>query len=208
VTAGNRLAAKGEAFVKLPRQLLESDAWRQLGINARRFVDFLMIEHMRQGGRANGFLLSPRRQLAAFGIGTHFISGAIAEAEGAGLVDCKRGLGRRPSTYSLTWLPLADGSEPTNRWRHASRTEMSAKEHSREMSAVSSQNECQTALTKPVAGAKQHSQGPKSSSAKQHSPSRISYQDEHEASLGTGRKRPAANGHAAGNLDGREVDER
>ena len=159
------------AFVKLPRELLESDAWRSLGINARRFIDFLMLEHMRQGGKRNGFLLAPRRQLMEFGIGAHFVSDAIDEVDRLGLVDCRRGLGRRPSIYALTWLPLADGSEPSNGWRVAS-----AKEHSQEMSAVSTFNECQTALTKPVASAKQHSQSPKSSSAKQHPPSRSSYQ--------------------------------
>jgi hypothetical protein len=134
---------KGEQFVKLPRSLLESPAWCGLGINARRFVDFLMLEHMRQGGRRNGFLLAPRRQLWDFGIGAHFVSGAIDEAEQAGLVDCWRGKGRRANLYALTWLPLADASAPTNRWAV--------------MSAVSSYNECQTALTKPVVSAKQHS---------------------------------------------------
>src|SRR5271166_386134 len=88
---------KAEAFVKLPRDLIDSDAWRALGINARRFLDFLMIEHMRHGGRANGKLLAPRRQIERFGIGSHFVSGAIEEAEHLGFVDCKRGVGRQPS---------------------------------------------------------------------------------------------------------------
>ena len=57
----------------------------------------------------------------------------------------------------MTWLPLATGRAPV-------------------VSAVSSENECSLALTKPVASAEQHSQTPKSSSAKQHSPSRRSYQ--------------------------------
>ena len=61
------------SFVKLPREVLESAAWRGLGINERRLVDFLMIEHMRQGGKRNGFLLAPQRQLYDFGIGEHFV---------------------------------------------------------------------------------------------------------------------------------------
>ena len=32
--------------MKLTRELLRNDAWRSLGINERRVVDFLMIEHM------------------------------------------------------------------------------------------------------------------------------------------------------------------
>jgi hypothetical protein len=161
----------GTAWVWLTRDLLESSSWRLLSINGRRLIDFLLIEHMRHGGKQNGDLLAPRRQLVEFGIGEHFISSAIDEVERLGLVDCNRGIGRRASTYALTWLPLRNGATPSNRWR-----EKSAVEHSKEMSAVSSENECQTALTKPVASAKQHSQTPKSSSAKQHSPSRYSYQ--------------------------------
>jgi hypothetical protein len=147
---------KGEAFVKLPRDVLASDSWRLLSINARRFIDFLMIEHMRQGGRRNGFLLAPQRQLYAFGIGEHFVTGAIAEAERAGLVDCKRGIGRRPSYYALTWLPLADGTAPSNRWSV--------------VPAVSTFNACCSAGTNRVVTAKQQAQGPDSLPAKQQAP--------------------------------------
>lgn len=153
-------------FVKLMRHVLESDGWRRLGINARRFIDFLMIEHMRKGGQQNGLLLAPRRELCEFGIGEHYVSDAISEAESAGLVVCTRGVGRRPSLYALTWLPIGVSKQSAV---------ASAKQHPQTMSAVSAQNECQTALTKPVASAKRHSQSRKSMSAKQHSPSRRSY---------------------------------
>jgi hypothetical protein len=109
---------KGKAFVKLPRDLLESDAWRSLSINARRLVDTLMLEHMRHGGKRNGFLVAPRRQLERAEIHAHLVSGAIDDAQRVGIIDCKRGIGRRPSYYALTWLPLSDGTEPSNRWRH------------------------------------------------------------------------------------------
>jgi hypothetical protein len=156
---------KGGQFVKLPREVLESDAWRGLSINARRFLDFLMIEHMRHGARENGALLAPRRQLEDFGIGRHFISAAIDEIERAGLVHCVRGTGRRPSFYGLSWLPQRQGAAPV----------AGANQHPQEMGAVSSKNGCQTAPTKPVAGAKRHPQRPKSRGAKQHHPSRESY---------------------------------
>jgi hypothetical protein len=107
-----------EQFVMIPRSLLQSTAWRSLSIHARRLIDFLMLEHMSHGGRRNGFLVAPRRQLESFGIHKRFISAAIAEVECVGLVDCVRGKGRAPSRYALTWLPRADGEEPTNRWRH------------------------------------------------------------------------------------------
>jgi hypothetical protein len=53
------MKASSEAFIKLPRRVIESEAWRSLNINARRFLDFLMIEHMSHGGRANGKLGAP-----------------------------------------------------------------------------------------------------------------------------------------------------
>jgi hypothetical protein len=109
--------SSGNQFAKMPRELLESDAWREMGINARRIVDFLLIEHMKHGGRRNGFLLAPRRQLECFGVSARHVSGALDEAENLGFIDCRRGRGRRPSIYTLTWLPLSDGRKPSNRWR-------------------------------------------------------------------------------------------
>lgn len=96
---------KGGAFIKLPIEVLDSDAWRSLGINARRLIDFLMGEHMRHAGQRNGLLLAPRRQLETYGIAPRHVSAAIAETERAGLIVCIRGTGRRPSSYGLTWLP-------------------------------------------------------------------------------------------------------
>jgi len=105
------------AFTKSYLDLLESDAWHFLSINARRFIDFLMIENMRHGGKRNGQLVAPRKQLEQFGIGARHISAAIEEVERVGLVDCRRGAGRQPNTYTITWLPLGDGTAPTDRWR-------------------------------------------------------------------------------------------
>jgi hypothetical protein len=50
-----------EPFVMLPRELIASDAWRSLGINGRRLIDFLLLEHMGHGGKENGKLKAPRR---------------------------------------------------------------------------------------------------------------------------------------------------
>jgi hypothetical protein len=157
-----------EGFVKLTRALLESPAWRSLSINAHRFIDFLMIEHLRHGGQENGSLRAPRRQLWAFGIGQHQVSAAIEETEHVGLVECRRGIGRHSSTYALTWIPYGDKTGPSDRWRaYECQTALATDECQTALS-----NECQTALTKPVASVKQHSQAPDSCSAKQHSPSR------------------------------------
>ena len=134
-----------EPFIMLPRSLLESAAWQAASINVHRLLWFLMIEHMTHGGRQNGFLVAPRKQLADFGIGAHFISAAIAEACSLGLVDCVRGKGRAPSRYALTWLRLSDGTAPGNRWQHCA--EQAAE-------TISLRKHAKTR----IASAKQHSQ--------------------------------------------------
>jgi hypothetical protein len=107
----------GAPYVWLTRELLASDAWRSLGINARRFVDFLMIEHMNKAGQHNGKLKAPYRELRKFRIDARYVAGAIREAEELGLVDCLRG-GRRVATrYALTWFVSHDGTPASNRWR-------------------------------------------------------------------------------------------
>jgi hypothetical protein len=106
-----------EQFVKLPRDLLESGAFRSLGINAFRVVHFLMLEHLRHGGHENGNLKAPYRQLVAFGIAKDCITAAVHEAENRGLIECHRHGLRIATTYTLTWLPLHDGSLPSNAWR-------------------------------------------------------------------------------------------
>ena len=108
--------AIGDVFVPLTRALLENPKYRDLGINARRLLDFLALEYLSHGRATNGYLLAPRRQLEQSGIGARHVSDAIAELERAGLVAVKRGTGKRPSTYALTWLPM--GTAPTKPKRY------------------------------------------------------------------------------------------
>ena len=117
MTAKINRSMNGESWVKMPRDLLRSDAWRSLSINARRFIDFLLIEHLSRGGKHNGQLKAPHRQLAYVGVGERRVAPAIREAEETGLVDCVRGGMRVATTYCLTWLPLHDGKAPSHRWR-------------------------------------------------------------------------------------------
>jgi hypothetical protein len=98
---------KGQPWVWQTRDMLRSAEWQRLGINARRLIDFLMIEHMSHGGKENGCLLAPRDQLVAFGIGYRLITPAIAEAKASRFVAVRPGKGRRPTTFTLTWLPVA-----------------------------------------------------------------------------------------------------
>lgn len=113
---GKTKTAPGDQFVRLTRDVLTSTAWRDLGINARRFLDFLMVEHLSHGGQENGKLIAPRLQLKEYGIGSRHISGAIEETVEAGLVTVRRGVGKRPSVYTLNWLRRHDGATPPRRW--------------------------------------------------------------------------------------------
>jgi hypothetical protein len=118
--------AKGEQFIKLPRDLIRSDAWRSASINCRRLLDFLMVEEMASWGwkrpngtppvTGNGKLKAPYQQLERLGIAARFISAAICEAEKLGLVRANRQGLRCATMYALTWLPTHDGKGPTNEW--------------------------------------------------------------------------------------------
>jgi hypothetical protein len=150
----------GEPWVWLTRELIASDAWRSLGINARRVIDFLLIEHMRHAGRHNGKLKAPKHQLETFGIGSHYVTEAIREAERLGLVDCHRVGMRVATTYGLSWLPLHDGTAPSNRWRAFQNTDL------KPMPGPKSRN--LGAKEHPGLGVKQHPDDPKNLGAKQH----------------------------------------
>jgi hypothetical protein len=109
---------KGEPWVWLTRELLSSDAWRSMSINALRFVECLLIDHMGHAGTENGNLKATYGQLIAFGITSRRrVVRAIENAESLGLVDVQRRGMRTATTYTLTFYPLPDGTPPTNRWK-------------------------------------------------------------------------------------------
>lgn len=104
-------------FAMVPRDVMRSDAWRSLGINERRVIDFLLLEHLSKGGRENGSLKAPWLQLVEFGVAKNFITSAIVNLEACGLIGCQRGPRRTMNLYTLNWLPMPDGSMPTMIWR-------------------------------------------------------------------------------------------
>jgi len=192
---------KGASWVWLTREFLSSDAWRSLG-NGRRFVDFLLLEHLNNGGKDNGRLKAPRRQLELFGLGAHQISNAIEEAERVGLVDCKRPGERKANTYALTWLPLHDGTPASDRWRaFHSPTLKPLNIHRPRQARPNSKNLAvrkQSALTVDKQSdaknltVRKHSDGPENLTADQHYPSRDSYQEGGFSLDGEERERGAA----------------
>ena len=105
------------AWIRMPREVLASDAWRSVGINGRRVIDFLMIELAGTAGTQNGNLKAPYQQLVAFGVGKRYVGAAIRQLETVGLVATRRGGQRVASTYALTWLPMAGTEVALDYWR-------------------------------------------------------------------------------------------
>src|ERR1700710_124796 len=83
------------SWVWLTVELLESDAWRSLSINARRIIDRLVIEHLHHGGAENGRLRVSFRQFEDFGASRNSISEAISELENHRLLVVRRTEGEK-----------------------------------------------------------------------------------------------------------------
>ncbi len=121
----------GEPWVWLTRELLTSPAWRALGINARRLIEFLLVEHMNHAGHENGRLKATYDQLVAWGMPRGAISRAIQECERLGLIEVEHGgrwnMTNRPSTFRLTFYADArDWNPPSDSWRTVSREQARA----------------------------------------------------------------------------------
>ena len=93
-TGADANAERPEGWVKLSRSVVEKMATANLSAAAWRVLVFLMRELLRHGGKGNGQLKAPHRQLVAFGVSASLVSSAIKELEAAGLVRCRR-QGRR-----------------------------------------------------------------------------------------------------------------
>ena len=116
---------KGESWAWLTRELLTSEAWKDLSINGRRLMDFLLVEHMNHAARANGALCATYDQLIESGVTHSEISRAILECEGLGLIRVERGgrwnMTNRPSRFRLTFYSDDAGRPATNDWKRTSR---------------------------------------------------------------------------------------
>lgn len=112
---------RGEQWIWLTRELLESPAFRGLSGTARQVLFELCIEHTAHGGTENGNLIRTYEQLSSAGVRRPSLPSAISELQEFGFIDVRKGLYFRgthtPSRYALTWLPLPNGEKPTNRWR-------------------------------------------------------------------------------------------
>lgn len=110
----------------LTRELMQSDAWQKRSVNCMRLIDFLMIDHMNNGGMENGRLQATHKQLHSWGMPKDAIRTAVDEAEFLGLVKITRQGGRwgftnQTSLYRLTFLPTVSeegvGYPANNEWK-------------------------------------------------------------------------------------------
>jgi hypothetical protein len=119
---------EGQPWTWQTNAMLGSVTYRALGISAIRVMQFLMHEHAAHGGRENGNLAAPYRQLEAWGVTAADVRKGLAELYATGfLVQTRQGQrqagGREPSRYALTWLPTHAGSPqekaPSHAWTDA-----------------------------------------------------------------------------------------
>jgi hypothetical protein len=84
-----------EQFIMLYREVANSFAWRAASLSCQRFIWRLCEEHMAQGGRENGNLITTYEDLLEYGIPSRStIAEAQREAVALGLVSLeKRGRG-------------------------------------------------------------------------------------------------------------------
>lgn len=110
-------------------EMLASPAWKALGLNHRRILDFLAIEHSNHAGRQNGKLIATYQQLFEFGVTRRLISSSLEELEWLGFTRSVRG-GRwagsnQPTKFTLTFYANWEGRPATNEWQ--GRTEAAIK---------------------------------------------------------------------------------
>lgn len=110
-------------WVAYQREMLESPAYRALGLQARRLLNRIEIEHCSHGGRDNGKLPVTYANFVKYGCRRNGVRPALVECLALGFLELVE-RGRRPygdipgkaSTYRLTYLPAHDGPA-TNEWK-------------------------------------------------------------------------------------------
>lgn len=136
---------EGQAWVWLTQEMISSPAWRAMSHNGQRVVSRIMIEHMKHGGNQNGSLPITYSDFAAYGIRRSSIKGAILDAIRLGFVDLVEtgirghGIARRPHRFGLTWLPRADFTPASNRWKAISMSDIKKFAQSRKCSHLVTQ---------------------------------------------------------------------
>jgi hypothetical protein len=103
--------------------MLESPAWGELSLSARRVIDRISIELAHHGGNDNGRLPVTFEDFEAYGIHHDAIAPAIREAEALGFIRVtEHGRGgnaeyRQSNLFFLTFINSRSSKAPTHEWR-------------------------------------------------------------------------------------------
>jgi hypothetical protein len=114
---------KGEPWIWLTQEMLESPAWRALPPAAKGVIERIAIEHMSHGGTENGKLPVTYTDFENYGIRRMSIRFGIMAAEALGWITITQeghaGAGdtRRTTRYALQWLDRHDGAPRSNAWK-------------------------------------------------------------------------------------------
>jgi hypothetical protein len=113
---------KGASWTAISTEMLESPAYRALGLAEHRILARLQIELRRHAGQGNGDLIVNFAQFEEYGVRRHSIASGIRGLEALGFIEVtQRGRSgnsefRLASRYRLTYLPDQHAG-PTNKWR-------------------------------------------------------------------------------------------
>jgi hypothetical protein len=117
----HRRAEFDTPWAPIPAEVLESHAYRSLGVNALRSLARIIVEYIHEGGTENGRLIVTYVQFTRYGVTHTERAKAIEELEFKGLIRLKRGyrvgVTKTPNEYTLTFLTTFDGARPTNDWK-------------------------------------------------------------------------------------------
>jgi hypothetical protein len=108
-------------------EMIESPAFCELSLSARRVLDRLEIELAGHGGTENGKLVVTFNQFQQYGIDRHAIAPALREVEALGFVEVtEHGRAgnaeyRQPNRFRITYRPTDNGPE-THEWRRVKTT--------------------------------------------------------------------------------------
>lgn len=117
---------EGKSWIWLTEEMMDSPAWAVLceDPNAVLAVLRVCLEQMAHGGAANGELPVTYRDFYRWGIPQGGITKALIRSCAVGMLRrTQRGArsnGRfqgAPAQWALEWLPHADGSAATNKWK-------------------------------------------------------------------------------------------
>ena len=123
----------------LTRELLESEAYRSLSINANRALSRILVEHISHAATQNGKLIVTHDDFLRYGVTSDLVADAIAELKFKGLIAYQRGRGGsgspHPNKFRLTMTGDHNGLSATNEWKKIGADRMESWKHQRKILA-------------------------------------------------------------------------